>query len=388
MSERAFRLLARLTLALMLALTLLPAAAAPAPATPQEAAGKAIGWMRTQLQPDGSFAGFGAGSTADALLALAAVGENPGAWSSGGNTPLTYLAGKASEIAQDVGLGAKVIIALLRVGVNPATLSPNPVDLLQNALNPATNQYGADVTAHALALLALRAAGRDVPVASITWLNDAQLDEGSWSFTGDRAAGSGDTNTTALVVQALLATGQKGGPAYQRAIQWLRTQQNEDGGFPYSQTSQFGTASDANSTAYVLQAIVAAGEDMAAWTRAGATPLTRLLAFQNASGAFRYQDAMPEDNQLATYQAVPAILGVAFPIQPVVLPQQPAPTATAMPAPSATALPLPDTGVDEVPATLPNTGARELELLPLLALAAGLLLTGLLELIVRKKAMR
>src|SRR3712207_8852078 len=47
-----------------------------------------------------------------------------------------------------------------------------------------------------------------------------------------------------------------------RAVNYLRTQQNADGGFPFSQTSQFGNASDANSTAVSIQAIVATGDSL------------------------------------------------------------------------------------------------------------------------------
>src|SRR5205085_6396915 len=133
-------------------------------------------------------------------------------------------------------------------------------------------------------------------------LNQAQLADGGWSFDGSAATGS-DTNTTALAVQALVAAGAPG-DATTRGIGYLKSQQNADGGFPYSKTSSFGSASDANSTALVVQALAAAGVDPRTLKQSGGDPIDALLDFQNASGAFRYQAAQSDDNDLATAQAI------------------------------------------------------------------------------------
>ena len=71
-------------------------------------------------------------------------------------------------------------------------------------------------------------------------------------------------------------------------------------------------AGDANSTAIVVQAILAVGPDPASadWNTAAAA----LAGFQNPSGAFRYTDDQPEDNLVATVQAIPAIAGLPYPI--------------------------------------------------------------------------
>ena len=42
-------------------------------------------------------------------------------------------------------------------------------------------------------------------------------------------------------------------------------------------------------------------------------PLSALEALQNASGAFAWQAAVPDDNLLATVQALPALADKAFP---------------------------------------------------------------------------
>jgi hypothetical protein len=57
----------------------------------------ALDYLRTQQNADGGFgSGFSPdssiGSTADAVLAIVAVGGDPATFDQGGNTPLTYLA--------------------------------------------------------------------------------------------------------------------------------------------------------------------------------------------------------------------------------------------------------------------------------------------------------
>ena len=78
----------------------------------------------------------------------------------------------------------------------------------------------------------------------------------------------------------LFAAGQRNTPAVERAVAYLVTQRNADGGFPYSQASEYGTASDANSTALVIQAIVAAGGNPTAgpWADVNGNPVAALLA--------------------------------------------------------------------------------------------------------------
>ncbi len=146
-----------------------------------------------------------------------------------------------------------------------------------------------------------------------------------------------DTNTTAMVFQALVAAAPTSA-ARAKGIAYLHTQQNADGGFPYSQASPFGNASDANSTALSTQAIIASGEDMAGWTREGATPHRVCKHSKMPVVHSDFQDQPPDDNQLATYQAIPALLGMTF----VVI-------ATSSG----------DNAVASSPATLPNTGVAD-----------------------------
>ncbi|MCL4863122.1 MAG: hypothetical protein KJZ93_27200, partial [Caldilineaceae bacterium] len=96
------------------------------------------------------------------------------------------------------------------------------------------------------------------------------------------------------------------------ALAYLDSAPNEDGGFPYAPGPD--APSDANSTAYVVQALIAAGEDPlgARWTVSATTPISYLLTLQLPNGSFEWQPGAGA-NQLATQQVIPALLGRAHP---------------------------------------------------------------------------
>ena len=52
-----------------------------------------------------------------------------------------------------------------------------------------------------------------------------------------------------------------------------------------------------------------------------------LAGMQNESGAFYYMASTPDDNAYATVQAIPALVGVPFPL-PVAMPVPATPEAT------------------------------------------------------------
>ncbi len=331
---------------------LVAGAVAATAAEPQtEAANAAVAYIRTLQNADGGFLAFGEesspGSTIDAVFALKAAGVDPTAVTNNGNSPFDYLAMQAETYAADPGGAAK-----LALGVSVARGDASDfggVDLLsimEAAFDPATGAYGLDTFDQSLYLLALAAAGDADVKPAVEYLRQAQdQGDGGWPFApGDVS----DTNTTAIAIQALLASGkQTNDPAVGWGLLYLASAQNDDGGFGFTATDD----SDPNSTALVIQALVAAGENIDAggpWTRSGRTPLDGLLAFRNAAtGAFQYGG---EDNAFATYQAVPALLLAPFPDLETRIVRGPTPIAPtvveapATPTPTAVAPALPPSG--------------------------------------------
>jgi hypothetical protein len=210
--------------------------------------------------------------------------------------------------------------------------------------------------AHVLAVLALRSAERPIPAETIAFITDAQQEGGGWAWDGT-AETAADTNTTAFAVQALIAAGvASASDEVSAALAYYEGIQNDDSGWPYQSPSDFGTATDANSTAVTIQAILAAGQDPAGepWTSSeGTTPVQALGELQNESGAFAWQAAIPDDNLLATVQALPALAGEPFPL-------------TTMDVGDA---------AESLPGTLPETGGA-VPSLALALIASGLALAG------------
>ena len=160
------------------------------------------------------------------------------------------------------------------------------------------------------AILGTVAMSESVPVSATTYLKSQAQPNGGWEWSPGWGA---DTNTTALALQALIAAGEPiSSSTVASALAFLETAQNEDGGFPYDLSPN--GPSDANSTGYVTQALIAAGEDplSARWTVSATTPISYLLALQLPDGRFEWQLGTGA-NQLATQQVIPALLGRAHP---------------------------------------------------------------------------
>lgn len=294
-------------------------AAMPALAVDYSQNEAALAWLRQSQEPDGGFSsGFAAGSdfgtTAEVILAGVAAGEDVSTWvTSSGKTPLDYVASQvAAGTVSDVGNLSKATFVAVATGQDPRSFGG--VDLVSKMAaqqDPVTGQYGDTLFKHAYAVLALHNAGAPVPESAVTAMTRQFTDDGAWALFGGTTPGTADTNTTALVMQALVALGRPDAAA--GAIPYLQRMQNADGGFPYQKPSAWGTDSDANSTAVVLQALKALGTPLASFASSGTDPVGALLALaDSASGAYFWQAAVPYANMLATAQAVQATEGMTL----------------------------------------------------------------------------
>lgn len=279
---------------------------APVGAAGQETAG-AVAWLRGQQNADGGYPGFsGPGSdpsaSADAALAFVSAGIGLGDVKKGDSSLLDYL--HASAPGLKTGPAAKYLLVAANIGEDPSAFGGAELTTLSTAEKSADGLYGNSYFIHALVVLAqVIAKSPDAgKVVDNGVLLRAQQIDGGWGFD---AKGTSDTNTTALVVQALVASGQ-GGDATTRGMAYMESTLQPTGLYPFDGKSGDG---DANSTAYVLQAKTAARANPAEIARTRAA----LITLQNPSGAFPFQKAAPDDNLLATVQAIPALNGVAFP---------------------------------------------------------------------------
>ncbi|MEJ5247785.1 MAG: prenyltransferase/squalene oxidase repeat-containing protein [Caldilinea sp.] len=275
------------------------------------AAARALAWLRTQQDPETGGFGESFSSAVEVLMALGANHERPEDWRAEGDGRSldAYLLPRARSYSLSGAAPAgKLAVAFAAADACRPARTVKPSFHYSETLGA----YAADSGPNAWAILGATAVSETIPADAVDSLKEQQQEDGGWEWQ----AGFGtDTNTTALAVQALIAAGEPAdSPAIAQALAFLASAQQENGGFVYDpKTPEYGA--DANSTAYVIQAILAAGGDPAGedWTKNGATPFDFLLSLQLPEGAFEWQ---PETgaNLLATAQAVPALLGHSHPI--------------------------------------------------------------------------
>ncbi|WP_119073056.1 prenyltransferase/squalene oxidase repeat-containing protein [Aggregatilinea lenta] len=296
-----------ITLALLLSVALMAPVFAQDDADP---ALDALAYLETIQNADGGFpSGYAPESdlatTADAIVAFVAAGEDPNAVLSPDMANPYYFLGQQVEAGNVVAAGqlAKIATAVVAGGKDVTAFGGHNLvdDLL--ALQDDSGMFGSGAFDHCLSLVALENAGVELPTGAVDAAVTAQAEDGGWGFAADQAS---DTNTTSICVQALAATDQA--DAVDAALAYLESIQNDDGGWPYQSPSDYGTDSDSNSTALVTQALLAAGEDLADWNN----PQDFLLSLQNDDGSFGYQTAAPDANILATVAVVPALEGVVL----------------------------------------------------------------------------
>lgn len=288
---------------------------------PEGLAYRALSWLAEQQNADGGFGSpvSGSSATAETVVAFGSAGIDAHTLQSTmGNSPLDFLVTQVPTYNTDGGEMGKLVLAAVASGEDPHNFGGyDLVVSLTQHLSP-TGQFGTSSPfRQALGVLALAAADETIPPTTTQWLKDQQLPAGGWGWGSGLPA---ETDATAVAIQALIAGGEPvASTSVVSALTFLRTAQSDDGGFCYSPS--WGTDPNANSTAYAVQALLAAGEDLADWTKNGRTPLEALRGFQKSDGAFVYQWGGwggPVDNVMATYQAVPALLGRWHPIQPQV----------------------------------------------------------------------
>lgn len=288
-----------------------------------------------------SSGGFGTGSIADpqitpwAIMAISAAAESPqtSRWNKSGKDPIEYLQGLDLEAASGnaatqvnrASFYAKVILAYVAAGRadligSAGSKSINLVAKLRSFQDTTTGFFApwdsyATVSTTVWAVLALKAANQtDANLdAAMTWLIGEQNTDGGWG--GDPASPS-DVDDTAAAIMALRAKigGVDGmassNPVIQDALAFLRDQQHADAGFPSRQTD---SSSYAESTAWVVQAIVRCGQSPSSWNKGSATPITYLQALQQASGAFAHRKATVSYPLMTTTQAMIALARKPFP---------------------------------------------------------------------------
>ncbi|MER7400974.1 prenyltransferase/squalene oxidase repeat-containing protein [Streptomyces sp. NPDC000070] len=193
---------------------------------------------------------------------------------------------------------AAVLAAVAVLGAaTPAAAapSPSPSQAFPSALYGGKDPKFDGVWRQSLALLAQDTVGVKPAAKSVEWLARQQCADGGFaSYRADPTTACDaktalDTNATAAAVQALTALGGHDAVTG-KAVAWLKSVQNKDGGWGYAP----GGASDTNSTSVVIGALTAVGEKPEQVEKGGKSPYDALLKLAlgcdgDGAGAFAFQ---------------------------------------------------------------------------------------------------
>jgi len=273
-------------------------------------AARAVAFIRGEQNRDGGF-GEARGRPSSTLfsgwaaLALLADRRNPVHISRGGHSLLAYL---KANVAHDPGSLERTILIAGGAGI-PAT-DFGGHDLL-TALKRDIRHNGSvarRVDTTSFAVLALRAAGVTPPARMLQWLVRQQDKDGGFSYA--RAGDLADIDDTGAALDALAGTGQH--RARRRAVAFIRSAQNRDGGFP----AERGGSSNAQSTAWAVQGLIAAGINPAhVRTHGSRSPLGYLRSLITRSGAIDYARGLSLTPVWVTAEAIVALDHKAFPLR-------------------------------------------------------------------------
>jgi hypothetical protein len=228
-------------------------------------------WLVGQQEDDGSFESD-LTATALAVIALNAVGEDTDA-------ALAWMENYVAGLTEDEALGmdtlSAAVVAVAAAGQDVGAFADSKLLELYNTL--LIGQRGEDIPSLCVGLLAMPSTGAPFPPTAIGALVGFQNDDGSFGKETDDTV-IAPSVTTALCAQVLTAAGET--DAVAAALEYLKTIQNEDGGWS---TDAAATESDAFATSFVIMALLAADEDLADWNN----PERALFALQDPeTGAF------------------------------------------------------------------------------------------------------
>lgn len=291
----------------------------------------AVAYLQANQQEDGGIIGFSGTSDADTtarvVLGLAASGQPViDLASAKALTMLDYLEAQAVSYTHDEsgllypGRAGLLLAAIAVTGGQPQQYGGmNLLDELEATFHWGTGDYSTTASggyssgeasdlSQAWAVLGLSLAGQPVPAPAVGYLLGTQAEDGSWGF--------GDPDTTALAVIALLASRQMGptDPAVRDALNYFHRTQLANGGW---RPSWDADPLNADSTAWILQALYTAGEDLSTWAATEGDPVDALAGLQKPDGSIGGTYAN-------TYSTAEALLGLAGqPLTSLGLPWQP-----------------------------------------------------------------
>ncbi len=283
--------------------------------TQASAAGTPTGYLLAAQHRDGGF-GSSPGAPSSQLytgwvaLGLASERRNPQNVRRGGRSVIDYVRAGVSR-SMDPGSLERTILAVRAAGVSARRFGGHDLVAWLERDIRSDGSVADQVNWTAFAVLALRAAGVPSPSRSLAWLVRQQDRDGGFNFA--TAGGGSDVDDTGAALEALAGV-PGASSARSRAVSFIRRQQNRDGGLP----SQPGGESNAQSTAWGVQGLLAVGVDPSSLHRRGAgSPLGFLQSLTGSDGHVHYSRTSDQTPVWVTAQAVMALARKPLPLAPL-----------------------------------------------------------------------
>jgi energy-coupling factor transport system substrate-specific component len=248
---------------------------------------------------------------------LSAQNRDGGFGSAPGESSDAEVSGWAALALDDSGKRSSRAIRYVLHAQRPADRNPGDVERTLLATGRASGEalrhtlramvgrdgsVGGQTNLTTFAILAMRATGLRVPSDMYAWLADQQDRDGGFNYA--TRGGSSDVDDTGAAIDALAGSGDQRAIAH--AVGFIRAQQNRDGGFGDEQ----GAASNAQSTAFAVCGLIAAGVVAADLRRRGApSPVAYLKSLTQADGAVEYARANSQSPVWVTAEAEIALSG-------------------------------------------------------------------------------
>jgi len=276
-----------------------------------------VSFLRSAQNRDGGF-GAASGQSSGALftawgaMGLAAAGRNPAALRRDGHSVLDALRAEAGSLS-GVGDYERTILAARACGANAYSFAGRNLVAEMMRARRADGSIAGQVNLTSFAIFALLSVGHSASYGPIRraagWIERQQNFDGGFSF-GARS-GSSDVDDTAAALQALVDAGARDQRVRGAAWRYLLGAQNPDGGYP----QQRGGESNAQSTAWAIQGLIAGGVNPASIHRRGSrSPIGYLESLVTGSGSVRYSRTSGQTPVWVTAQALIALARRIFPV--------------------------------------------------------------------------
>jgi prenyltransferase beta subunit len=253
-----------------------------------------------------------------AALGLAALGESPAQVNNHGPSLLGYLRGGVGSDG-DPGSLERTILAAVAAGADPRRFGGRDLVAALEAVIARNGSVADQTNLTVYAILALRAAGIAPAANTLAWLTAQEDRDGGFNYA--TAGSASDVDDTGAALEALAGNPSPAAArARSRAVAFIERAQSPDGGLPTAP----GAEANAQSTAWAIQGLVAAGVDPASLHRGGApSPLAYLKSLIAPDGHVRYSRTGDQTPVWVTAEAAMALAEKPLPLAAVTVRKHP-----------------------------------------------------------------